>query len=88
MERHDKPTNDVPLSSAEIAGLMDWRGPGAYTIHAERRIVKLIAESVKREREACAKACEDQEVHDAGHPGTAFKVQGMCIAAIRARGGE
>lgn len=37
------------------------------------------------EREACAKACEAQEVYDIGHPGTAFKVQGVCIDAIRAR---
>lgn len=29
-----EPTNDVPLTSAEIAGFMTWRGPGAYTVHA------------------------------------------------------
>lgn len=34
-------------------------------------------------REAAAKIC-GMPVHDAGHPGTAFKVQGMCIDAIRA----
>lgn len=39
--------------------------------------------AVLAERERCAKVCESQEVHDVGHPGTAFAVQGMCIAAIR-----
>lgn len=43
MSRHDEPTNNVPLSGAEIAGFMNWRGPGAYTAHAERRVVRLIA---------------------------------------------
>ena len=52
-----EPTNDVPLSSAEIAGYMYWRGPGAYTVHAERRIRKLIAEAVRRERSACVALC-------------------------------
>lgn len=49
MSRHDEPTNNVPLSGAEIAGFMNWRGPGAYTAHAERRIVRLIAEAVRCE---------------------------------------
>jgi len=55
VSRHDEPTNNVPLSSAEIAGFMNWRGPGAYTAHAERRVVRLIDEAVRREREACAR---------------------------------
>lgn len=58
MSRHDQPTNSVPLSGAEIAGFMNWRGPGAYTAHAERRVVRLIAEAVRREREACAQIVE------------------------------
>jgi hypothetical protein len=49
------------------------------------RYAVLIAEAMRIEREALAKACEDIEVHDVGHPGTAFAVQGMCINAIRAR---
>lgn len=52
-----EPTNDVPLTSAEIAGFMTWRGPGAYTVHAERRIRKLVAEAVRRERAACVALC-------------------------------
>lgn len=35
------------------------------------------------ERERCVKACEAVEVHDVGHPGTAFKIQDLCISAIR-----
>lgn len=42
--------------------------------------------AVLAEREACAQACAALEVHDVGHAGTAFKVQDMCMAAIRARG--
>lgn len=53
-------TNDVPLTSAEIAGLMNWRGPGAYTVAAERKIMKIIAEAVRREREACAQLCRER----------------------------
>ena len=51
--------NDQPLSAEEIAGFMNWRGPGAYTAAAERRVRRLIAEAVKRERAACAKVCKD-----------------------------
>jgi hypothetical protein len=49
------------------------------------RYAVLIAEAMLIESDACVKACEDIEVHDVGHPGTAFAVQGMCINAIRAR---
>ena len=87
MSRHDQPTNNVPLSGAEIAGFMNWRGPGAYTAHAERRIVRLIAEAVRREREACAQVVErnaeacraNSELHD---------VLSANAIAIRARGAE
>jgi len=77
MSRHEEPTVDVPLSGAEIAGFMNWRGPGAYTAHAERRVVRLIAEAVKREREACAKVCEG--MHEEDRPSD-------YAYAIRARG--
>ena len=80
MSRHDQPTNNVPLSGAEIAGFMNWRGPGAYTAHAGRRVVRLIAEAVRREREACAQVCEDDDhEHETG---------ACCAVAIRARGAE
>lgn len=86
MQRHDKPTNDVPLSTSEIAGFMNWRGPGAYTIHAEHRLIDLIAAAVKREREACAKVC-DPAPGIRYSPNTLSAITGRA-AAIRARGGE
>ncbi len=80
-----EPTIDVPLSSAEIAGYMNWRGPGAYTIHAERRIRKLIAEAVRREREACATVCEG--IGEAIHgPGREDSESYDCADAVRVRG--
>lgn len=75
-----EPTNDVPLSSAEIGGFMNWRGPGAYTAHAERRLRKAIAEAVRREREACANIAEDYNGKRGEHDGTAIG------HLIRARG--
>lgn len=48
------------MTDAEIAGHMNWRGPGAYTHHAMKRIKKIIAEVQAREREACAKVCEEE----------------------------
>jgi hypothetical protein len=47
------------MTDAEIAGHMNWRGPGAYTQHAMNRIKKIIAEVQEREREACAKVCDE-----------------------------
>ena len=90
MSRHDQPTNNVPLSGGEIAGFMNWRGPGAYTAHAERRVVRLIAEAVRREREACAKVCEalvsPSRLSDPGRSWITGTTD--CAAAIRARGAE
>lgn len=39
------------ISDAEIAGYMNWRGPGAYTQHAMRRIKRIVAEVERRVRE-------------------------------------
>ena len=38
----------MSLSEAEIAGLMNWRGPGAYTQHAMRRVRSVIDEAERR----------------------------------------
>lgn len=38
----------MSLSDAEIAGLMNWRGPGAYTQHAMRRVRRVIDEAERR----------------------------------------
>lgn len=48
------------LTDAEIAGYMGWRGPGAYTAHAMRKVKAAMEEAVKREREHCAKVCDER----------------------------
>ena len=47
------------ISDAEIAGYMNWRGPGDYTAAAERRVRRAIADCVRRERRACAGSIHD-----------------------------
>ena len=47
------------MTEAEIAGHMNWRGPGAYTAHHMKRIKRIIEEVQRREREACAKLCDE-----------------------------
>ena len=47
------------MTDAEIAGHMNWRGPGAYTAHHMKRIKRIIEEVQRREREACAKLCDE-----------------------------
>ena len=40
------------MTDAEIAGYMDWRGPGAYTERQLLRIRRIVEEVQRREREA------------------------------------
>lgn len=40
------------MTDAEIAGYMDWRGPGAYTERQLLRIRRIVEEVRRREREA------------------------------------
>lgn len=47
------------MNDAEIAGYMDWRGPGAYTERQLVRIRRIVEEVRRREREECAKLCDD-----------------------------
>ena len=47
------------MNDAEIAGYMDWRGPGAYTERQLVRIRRIVDEVRRREREACAKLCDN-----------------------------
>ena len=47
------------MTDAEIEGYMNWRGPGAYTAHAMKRIKRIIEEVKSRERESCAKLCDE-----------------------------
>jgi hypothetical protein len=55
------------MTEAEIAGYMNWRGPGAYTAATMKRVQAAIAEAVRREREACAlmfeKEASEWEAH-------------------------
>ncbi len=44
------------MTDAEIAGYMDWRGPGAYTERQLVRIRRIVDEVRRRESEACANA--------------------------------
>lgn len=84
------------ISEAEIAGFMNWRGPGAYSQGPMNRIKKIVQEVAKRaavaEREECAKVCEAQENRVVeSHPArVTFDPNSMmarkCAAVIRARG--
>lgn len=50
------------ISEAEIASLMNWHGPSAYSQRMMERIQTIVDEVEKRaksvEREACARMCE------------------------------
>ena len=45
------------MNDAEIAGYMNWRGPGAYTERQLQRIRLIVEEVTRRERNACAQVC-------------------------------
>jgi hypothetical protein len=47
------------MTDAEIAGYMDWRGPGAYTERQLRRIRSIVDEVQRRERKRFALECID-----------------------------
>lgn len=49
------------MTDAEIAGYMDWRGPGAYTAHHMKRIKRIIEEVQRREREACVRLASEPQ---------------------------
>lgn len=69
----------MTMTDAEIAGYMNWRGPGAYTQHHMKRIKTLLAVAEAREREACEKLVdEDRNLSD-------DQAARLC-KAIRARG--
>jgi hypothetical protein len=73
-------TKDEIIDMAKEAGLVNWEAT-AYANELER-FAKLVAE---REREACAKACE--EVIFKVKP-TYCVVAENCVKVIRARGQE
>ena len=77
-----RPSDDTALKQMLVAEFNKGYERGCSGYHEGLKL------ALAAERELCEKACRQLEVHDAGHPGTAFKVQGMCIDAIRALGGR
>lgn len=76
----ERTSDDTALKQMLVAEFNKGYERGCSGYHEGLKI------ALAAERERCEKACRQLEVHDAGHPGTAFKVQGMCIDAIRALG--
>jgi hypothetical protein len=62
------------LTEAEIAGYMNWRGPGAYTAATMKRVQAAIAEAVRREREAILDAIDEADNCGCGIPCDCFGV--------------
>jgi hypothetical protein len=49
------------MTDAEIAGYMNWTGPGAYTQHHMKRIRRIVEEVQRQETEACASVCDEAD---------------------------
>jgi hypothetical protein len=60
------------MTDAEIAGIMGWRGPGAYTEASLRKIKRIIERVRADEREACAMICDELEQHWSDYKDTAL----------------
>jgi hypothetical protein len=54
------------MTDAEIAGYMDWRGPGAYTERQLRRIRSIVEEVQRRDRERIAALVEQMGIDGYG----------------------
>jgi hypothetical protein len=54
------------MNDAEIAGYMDWRGPGAYTERQLRRIRSIVEEVQRRDRERIAAMVEQMGINGYG----------------------
>lgn len=77
------------LTDAEIAGYMGWRGPGAHTERAMRKVKAAMLEAVAREREACAKLCDEITLGDIGSDSYWYdKGTIACAEAIRERSND
>lgn len=55
------------MTDAEIAGYMNWRGPGAYTQHHMNRIRRIVEEVQRREREAISDEWSSRMQSDLEH---------------------
>lgn len=76
------------MTDAEIAGIMGWRGPGAYSAAAMRKVRRCIDQAVREEREACARTCMDRGERNrvaAGKP-NGDRDEFYCADDIRERG--
>jgi len=51
------------MTDAEIAGFMNWRGPGAYTASQLARVRRIVEEVQRRERERICKAIKEEDDH-------------------------
>lgn len=49
------------MTDAEIAGHMNWRGPGAYTQHHMKRIRRIVEAVQREERERICKAIKEED---------------------------
>jgi hypothetical protein len=77
------------MNDAEIAGYMNWRGPGAYIERQLQRIRLIVEEVTRRERNACAQVCYDMPAPDScsGSESSLWDVATLeCGDAIQARG--
>ena len=72
------------MTDAEIAGYMDWRGPGAYTERQLVRIRRIVEEVRRRETEACAVIAETPVSGE--QDDITMQAKDRAAAAIRARG--
>jgi len=54
------------MTDAEIAGHMNWRGPGAYTQHQLKRVRSIVEEVQRRERERIAALVEQMGIDGYG----------------------
>lgn len=76
------------MTEAEVAGIMGWRGPGAYTRHAMRKVLKVVAEAQQQERAECAALCRSAAMQWRTGQHAAASAQGAesCADLIMARG--
>ena len=77
------------MTDAEIAGIMGWRGPGAYTEASMRKVRLCIEQARQEEREACAgvvKNFRDNIRTLSASASVAVEVCDTLESAIRARG--
>ena len=71
------------MTDAEIAGYMDWRGPGAYTAHHMKRIKRIIEEVQRRDRESMLQLFTDPENQPTQYGTVTMEYMQREIVAVR-----